>query len=116
MFIEEMTLLDDHIMVKRKEVQKTTKSGIIKSDKFMAGEKEEEVSQAGLEVLAVGSDVKDVQVGDYVLVMPNSTGIGLTVQDFDYEANVNIIPRSVIYATVKNLSKTRSDVSMEEAK
>jgi co-chaperonin GroES (HSP10) len=110
MFISEMILLDDHIMVKRKDVKKKTGSGIIKSDKLIENEQAEEVAQAGLEVLAIGKDVKDVIVGDYVLVMPNSTAIGLTVADFDYPNNVNIIPRSIIYVVIKNLSKKRSDI------
>jgi co-chaperonin GroES (HSP10) len=103
-------------MVKRKDVQKKTGSGIIKSDKLIEQERTEEVAQAGLQVLAVGTDVKDVTIGDYVLVMPNSTGIGLTVEDFDYPDNINIIPRSVIYAVVKDLAKSRSDISIEETK
>lgn len=116
MFINEMTLLDDHIMLKRKNVKKQTKSGIIKSDKLIEDERSDEVAQAGLQVLAVGTEVKDVTVGDYVLVMPNSTGIGLTVEDFAYENNINIIPRSSIYAVIKDLSKSRSDISIEKTK
>ena len=110
MFIEEMVLLDDHIILQRREVKKTTKSGIIKSDNIINLEKAQEVEQAGLKVLKVNTEEKDIKAGDYVLVMPHTTGIGLTVADFDYNDNVNIVSRSSIYAIVTKTSKNPSEI------